>query len=281
MKKVMDFLKAHPMITWLVALIFSFSCVKLLRPADGNTLKLGLIRLLLFLSVCFLLYLVSGEKTFDSCTKTTGYVFKHSLLLLIVPAITFAAVIIGMFIDPDKVRSNWFPELLSTVFMCLCVGLFEEILFRAIINDAMLRQFREVKGIFPVIAVVSSVIFGAVHIVGADISQPIYFAQAVLKTASTGAMGLCLLFLYWKTRNLWAIALVHGLYDLLPSVGTALMDLDNGQFTGGASTYVGSDDGPGTVVLYSFQFVVTLAVAFWIWKKTMKDVDLDELRKNW
>lgn len=51
------------------------------------------------------------------------------------------------------------------------VGLFEELTYRALINDAILYQYREKKGVFVAIAIVSSFIFGIIHILGADIRK--------------------------------------------------------------------------------------------------------------
>ena len=47
-------------------------------------------------------------------------------------------------------------------------------------------------------------------------------AQAVLKTVSCAIFGLALLLLYWKTRNIWACAIVHGLFDFFPSISGAI-----------------------------------------------------------
>ncbi|WP_091872186.1 CPBP family intramembrane glutamic endopeptidase [Butyrivibrio sp. INlla16] len=59
----------------------------------------------------------------------------------------------------------------------------------------------------------SSLVFGAVHVLGFDPSSPVAWGQAVAKTLESGVFGLALLILYWKTRNIWACGLAHGLFD--------------------------------------------------------------------
>ena len=56
--------------------------------------------------------------------------------------------------------------LIIVFLMFISVGLFEELAFRAVINDAIIYKFREKKYVFVLSAVVSSVVFGAAHIVG-------------------------------------------------------------------------------------------------------------------
>ena len=98
--------------------------------------------------------------------------------------------------------------------MFISVGLFEELAFRAVINDAIIYKFREKKYVFVLSAVVSSLVFGAAHIVGEfDATSAIAWGQAVAKTLESGVFGLALLILYWKTRNIWACGVAHGLFD--------------------------------------------------------------------
>ncbi len=84
---------------------------------------------------------------------------------------------------------------------------------RALINDAILYQYREKKGVFVAIAVVSCFVFGIIHVIGADVSTPLAFGQAAMKTVNCGLWGFSFLVIYWKTHNIWAGAIAHGFYD--------------------------------------------------------------------
>ena len=281
MKKVIDFLKAHPIIAAVVALLIAFFGTKLLRPSDGSTISTAMARIVLGITSCAFLYLISAEKTFDACAKTTGYVIKKSWELWILPV---TAAIMGLFASISShsgLRSGWPLELIYTVVLCVFIGIFEEVTFRAIVNDALLRKFRNTKGIFVIIAIVSSLIFGAVHVIGADFTDMTVLIPVVLKTVSAGIAGLCYLFMYWKTRNIWACAILHGVYDFFPLVTGVLFDGSSEMFSGGAERYASADSvGPATVV-YSLQIVATLAVAIVMWVRIIRKIDFEELRKTW
>ena len=90
--------------------------------------------------------------------------------------------------------------------------------------------------------------------------------------------------MYWKTRNLWGIALAHGLYDFVSIVQEAIFFGDKALGANGpVSDYVVTDKGaaPAVLVVYAIMIAYDIAVAIWIWKKHMKDVDFDELRETW
>ena len=114
--------------------------------------------------------------------------------------------------------SDWQLILPITAVLLLFIGLFEELCFRVIINEALLYQFRNNKHIFLWIAIISSLLFGWVHVSGVSLDSPIVAAQAVLKILSSGLMGFGLLILYWKTRNFWAISIAHALNDAFPLI---------------------------------------------------------------
>jgi membrane protease YdiL (CAAX protease family) len=72
----------------------------------------------------------------------------------------------------------------------LFVGLFEETAFRALINDSIVYQFRSFKHVFLLSAILSSLIFGYVHVMFVPVNSPIIAGQVVGKTISTALFGL-------------------------------------------------------------------------------------------
>lgn len=286
MKKIIDFLKANPLITGVIGIIMGFFVLRGLGAGSGNTglLSMGLLRFAVAMIEIVFLVLISGGKTFDKCCSTTGYIFRR-----VIPVFVFVFLFVGVgtvidITSGQPLVSNWPVQILLSAFLCLFVGLYEETAYRAIINDALLEQFRDKKGVFKLIAVVSFLVFGAAHIIGADITTPMSIAMAVMKTVSAGVFGLILLFMYWKTRNLWGIALAHGLYDFVSIVQEAIFYGDEAfASSGAASDYVVSDQSmaPMALAVYFIMTAYEIAVAIWIWKKHMKDVDFEELRENW
>ena len=154
--------------------------------------------------------------------------------------------------------------------MFMAVGQFEELAFRAVINDAIIYKFRNWKYVFVLSAVVTSIVFGAVHVVGFEATSYLAWLQAIGKTLSAGVLGLALLILYWKTRNIWACGIVHGLYDFLASYSMGVFE--NPPLS--HYTYVVSDESAmQAIILYSVFTVLEGIVTLIIWKKIGKKID--------
>ncbi|MBQ6576083.1 MAG: CPBP family intramembrane metalloprotease, partial [Lachnospiraceae bacterium] len=173
---------------------------------------------------------------------------------------------------------NVLLHLLVMFLMFIFVGLFEEIAFRAVINDAVIYRFRDKKYVFVLSAVCCSLLFGAAHVIGADLSSPLAWGQALGKTLSAGVFGLTLLMLYWKTRNIWACGVVHGVYDFLVS-------LSSGIFVSPEATkinYVVPDEAAvPIIILYTVNTLIDLLILWIVWKKIGKKIDYQAIRENW
>ena len=88
--------------------------------------------------------------------------------------------------------------------------------------------------------------------------------------------------MYWKTRNLWAIAIAHGLMDYLIDFPSTLLQ-EVGSTASNTQDYV-SMTGNLAVANLGMQLIVIVidaVICIWIWKKHMKDVDFEEIRRTW
>ena len=274
MTKFFEFLKKQPLVTAALTVVVAVLAIRL--PQETYWMRCVL-RILMCGTTLFFLYLVSGEKTLSQGDNQTGYVFKHLAGILIL------SVLAGGFGFVTTLKDSGVEDgvLLRTVtlfFMFLFACLFEELCFRAVLNDAIVRQFRNCKGVFVISAVVSCLVFGAVHVIGSPLTDGLAWAQAVLKALSCAVVGFAFLILYWKTRNVWAIGLVHGLYDFFSSLSLTL----GAKAEIGAGNYVhGGEQGVASVVIFSVQLVITALITLGIWKKVGKTIDFEEMRKNW
>lgn len=283
MKKVLEFLKKQPLITAVIGVAVSVGAISLLRC--DNYFVEGLLRVILSMAMCTALYLISGTKTFDHCEKTTGYVIKRlSGFIIFTLALTVlmgGLTIIGAHFTGKNIlqlQKNIPLQFIINAFLFFFVGLFEELAFRAVINDGIVYQFRNKKGVFAASAVISSFIFGWVHIMSADVSEPLLFAQAALKTLSTGLYGFGFLILYWKTRNIWACGIAHGLYDFFASITGCIFVTE--EQTGDTYVRTGTQGVTGTVTLI-FNLILNLILVIHVWKKVGKTIDFEEMRKSW
>lgn len=274
LKKTVEYLKKHPIIAAALTVVFGTVCVYTI-PVENNFHRF-LVRAMLCGFVSFVLYQISGEKTFESSYKNTGYVIKCFSVFLIISLIQGILLLLGN-IQSSAVADNPVMGLVNTFLFYISVGLFEELLFRAVINDAILYESRDKKNVFLIIAIVSSVVFGAIHTVDVDVTSITAWALAVGKTLETAVFGFALLILYWKTRNVWACGITHGLYDFLTAFSTGIF-----QSAGTTTSYVAvSDNSAYALIMYGVRTVIGLIMVFIIWKKVGKKIDFENIRKEW
>ncbi len=276
LKKYIEFMKRSPLITAALCIVYVVVCFKTV-PAETD-FQFFMVRTMLCGAVCFFLYQISGDKTLASCYVSTGYVIKHSLGFLVMSLIMGSIMLISNISDQVPLKDNPVLGFIIIFLMFISVGLFEELAFRAVINDAIIYKFRDRKYVFVLSAVASSLVFGAVHVLGFDPSSPVAWGQAVGKTLETGVFGLALLILYWKTRNIWACGVAHGLFDFFAG-------FTEGVFVPAektASSYINTgEDGVTILITYFAVAAINAVLAFIVWKKVGKTIDFEKIRREW
>ena len=276
MTKFLDYLKKHPLLTAALAVAIAATTI-LTVPQESYWVRLVL-RVLMCGTMLFLLWLISGEKTLSQCSQQTWTVLKNGTGILILALITGVLSFLTSLKDAGGMPEGWVLRTVLLFFMFLFACLFEELCFRAIINDAILYRFRSAKHVFFWSALISSVIFGAVHNLGASLTSPSDWAQAALKLLQCAIIGFAFLILYWKTRNIWACGILHGLYDFLCSPG--LIFMENAKI--GAGTYVVAGEEASSYILFAAgDILLCLLVMLLIWHKVGKTIDFEDLRKTW
>ena len=274
LKRYILFLKKHPLITAAVAIVYAMVCIKTIR-VETNFQEF-IVRTLLCGAMVFFLYQISGEKTLLSYTNSTWYVIKVAMGFWI---FALPVGLLGLLLNAghDAVAWDNIPlQTLATFLMFVFVGLFEEMAFRAVINDAIIYRFRDKKHVFLLSAVCWSLIFGAAHVIGADLSSPLAWAQAVGKTISCGVFGLAILILYWKTRNIWACGIIHGIYDFLLSLSMCIFQSET------KITYVMGDEyAKPVLIVYGITTLIELFILLFVWRKVGRKIDFQEIRENW
>ena len=262
MTKIGEFLKKQPLITAIIGIAFAYGGINLLYYE--GIFATGVHRFVLALMMCTFLYLISGKKTFKKCEKTTSYVIKRLSGILIFAAVFCVIAIAVSVYQKATLSSNWPIQAVLLLFMMIGVGLFEELAFRAVINDG--------------IVYISSLLFGYLHVIGYPVSTPLFLAQVILKTISTGLWGFAFLILYWKTRNIWACGILHGLYDYIIKIKDVIFASDNSLEPG----YVNEGMiGRVAIGYYIFISIFMLILLLVLRSKVLKTIDFEEMRANW
>ena len=276
MRKTIDFLKTNPIVTGILGLAIGVAATKVYVQYTIG--RIALLRIILTMAMSMFVYLISRERSFENCHTTTGYVLKWGILTIIPELFMLFSIVFTLASEGSAVVAGWPVRVLLAVCACVFIGLFEELIFRVLINDALLYSFRNHKHIFIWIAIISSLVFGAVHVItGSIFTSPMAFGLAVLKTLSAGICGVCWLLMYWKTRNLWGIALLHALCDFPTFLQSALTEVNVS--LGGAENYTGA--GVAGLAVYLVQIVCNVIAFIILWKKVGKTIDFEDIRRNW
>lgn len=105
---------------------------------------------------------------------------------------------------------NW-PNLSSLILFAACVGLFEEFLFRGLIQNELTEGFGNNKKQVIISIIIASLIFGIGHISNVLYGQALF--ETIIQVLQTCAIGLTLGLIYYRGKNIWAVAFLHGFYD--------------------------------------------------------------------
>lgn len=274
LKRYILFLKKYPLITAAVAIVYAMVCIKTIKT--DSFFEMFILRSLLCGAMAFFLYQISGDKTLASTYNSTWYVIKVGVGFWLV---AFPIGILGLLSAADNPVWDNIPFQTLSVFLgFLFVGLFEEMAFRAVINDAIIYRFRDKKYVFVLSAVVSSLAFGVAHIIGSGITDWVGVIQAIGKTVQTGVFGLAILFLYWKTRNIWACGVIHGIYDFLISIANCFFNIPK---ENKVNYVIQGEYGKVLVGIYAVTTLIELFIFWRIYRKIGKSIDYQKIREEW
>lgn len=222
------------------------------------------------------LFMISGKKTFTFFGNSLGYTIRILLPTLIFSFIFFCFGVISFFSERPPLNPDWLKNLLLSALNMFLVGIYEETYFRSCATDSLLPLFRKLKHPFFLTAVVAGLVFGYVHVVSVDFSDLQQVLQFVLKIATTGLTGITYMLVYFKTRNLLGIGIIHGLNDFIPDL---LYQIFLWKSVDNSTSYTTGDS--GTTIVYAVQLVFELLIFIQIYKKVAKTIDYQKTLEEW
>ncbi len=96
-------------------------------------------------------------------------------------------------------------------------------------------------------------------------------------TCITWISGECFgMDLYWKTRNLFGMALIHGFNDFLPNITDDIFAFEGMDRTEG---YISGDS--AATVIYLIQLCFEPAVFIYVYRKAWKNTDRQKVPEEW
>lgn len=126
---------------------------------------------------------------------------------------------VSSYLSFDK-NSISYPSVQKIIFftlIMLLVGIFEEVLYRGLILNSMITRFGYNKAGIVKSIILSSLIFGLGHF-----ANLVMFPNLVIRTASqiicASLNGILFASIYVRCKNIWAVAILHAVYDWLVKV---------------------------------------------------------------
>lgn len=222
------------------------------------------------------LYLISGKKTFTFLNNQTGYTVKMLLPTLIFSGVFGLSSVVMALVERPPLLPGWPAGLLLEAANMFLVGVYEETCYRACACDALLPVLKKCRHPFLLTALISGILFGYVHVPVFDFSDLQQTLQFVLKIADTAVLGGTFLLLYWKTRNLLGLAIVHGLNDFLPGFMSKVF-----LFETAAEPETYTSGNVSTTVVYAIQLAIGVVVLIHVYRKVGKTLDYKKILEEW
>ena len=191
-------------------------------------------------------------------------------LLVGLPFVLFATVM--LIFNATGLKSFNVYNFISLLFLTLFVGVYEELLCRGWLQNAFVRTHNTSRGKVILSIILSSLVFGAMHITNALSGQSLF--ETLMQVLQATAMGFFLGAVYYRTRNIYGVMFMHFYWDLAVMIGemNQLRDCTNGVVTNDILTFS---------VLTSLLFsVVYTCVGLYVLRKEKVAPLLDEPKEE-
>lgn len=217
-----NFSKKHPIILVILTLVFVYGIMHISSFIPSGPLKLAATEGIMAVLGLIVAFLFMGKEKVCFSTKGLGYSF-HSVRGYFIFMIIFAIyTIVGSIVLNMQQNGSFHyqPVTFINIFLAtIAIGIVEEITFRGLVFGGLLQKFGNAKKSIILAAFLSGLLFGVMHVLGSilngEVTSMTTAAMAVLKTLQAGIFGIVLAFIYYKTRNIYAVAVLHALDDFL------------------------------------------------------------------
>lgn len=154
-----------------------------------------------------------------------GNIKKSLLIILLALIVSLNNFPVIAYMDGRANLSEPFYRVILFLIECLSVGFFEEILFRGILLIVMIEKFSDLKGGTRISVIISSLIFGLVHLV--NLFDGASLGSTILQVGYSFLMGMLWAMIYLKTGNIWVVMILHATYNFFGQVMFYLGAVEN------------------------------------------------------
>lgn len=196
-----------------MALVASAACFALF---PGDTLEGSLVQAVALAAIALAAVAAARPCALRAPSRNAGALGGWMVYVLVLGAVagmvSLGAVLQGATLDVKLLL------VVQVGMLCLLTGVFEEGVFRVLAMDAFAPALGGGRRGLLAAAVVSSVLFGALHVSLGDSATAVgaaAVAQTALKPLQASLFGFFMASVYVVTRNLWALAILHGAFNLV------------------------------------------------------------------
>ncbi len=111
-----------------------------------------------------------------------------------------------------------FQSVIGLLVLCALIGVTEEFLCRGWLLNEFLERFGDNKRNIITSIALSSVIFGLMHITNVVVTSQTMF-ETSLQIINAITFGFLLGSVYYKTKNIWSVIILHAFYDFSIMIG--------------------------------------------------------------
>ncbi len=167
------------------------------------------------MAIMGLIIVINNHNTYIFTQKKEKF---RKAIILGLPIILFTLSIFITSISDIKHFS--ISNALNLLMYCTLIGFFEEFIFRGWILNEFLENYGDNRKQVITSIILSSIIFGIVHISNVSNSQDLLSTLTQIINAT--GVGILLSCIYFRTKNIWSIIFLHAFYDffiMLPNAG--------------------------------------------------------------
>lgn len=197
--------------------------------------------------------LLGGKKWLDFKTNSIGKTFKFGIALLLFNVILGA--LYAVYSISSGISEGAVLRILSSVILALLVGINEELIFRGLMYQGILVIRGKKKNALTFAAIISSLLFGLIHIIGSlDFSNIYVTLTALLKTVETAMFGFILCYCCTFYKDIIGAIVFHAVFDWVV-IGAQMINS-----TDFSTEYTSSDkdNGIGKIVTFLVMILIYL-----------------------
>ncbi len=208
--------KSNMFLFFVIMLIIFLFVMEILFTIFGGVLSLTLfdykygttaISEMLFVFFITIVLIIAGN----------GYIFKEKKvgffrgIYIGLPMLLFSVINLVASIT-EAVEGLKLANLVNLMFFTYLVGLAEEFLCRGWVQNEFIERFGDNKKGVILSIFLSSLIFGFMHLTNALVTPQGLF-HTMMQIVQAIASGFLLGSVYYKTKNIWVVAFLHGFFD--------------------------------------------------------------------